>query len=121
MNNNNGAPFLTGLIFGLVAGATAGILLAPKSGAETREDIKNFALEIGEKATREYNNIKAEVQKRLLALKEAGKNIDWDIYKKMVQEVIDEFKNDGKVTADVAQRMGTQLGGDWEIVKGSLV
>ncbi len=121
MNNNNGAPFLSGLIFGLAAGAVAGILLAPKSGAETREDIKNLAIDIGEKATHEYNNIKAEVQKRLLALKEAGKSIDWNMYKAMVQEVVDEFKNDGKVTAEVAKKMGTQLGGDWELVKSSLV
>jgi gas vesicle protein len=119
--DNNFRSFISGLAFGLAAGAVAGILLAPKSGAETREDIKSFALEMGEKATQEYNNIKAEVQKRLLTLKAAGKKIDWDVYKAMVSEVVDEFKKDGAVTVEVAKRLGTQLSGDWEVVKDSLV
>ena len=117
---NETKSFFTGLIFGLTAGAIAGILLAPKSGAETRDDIKKLAVDIGEKATQQYNNIKAEVQKRLLALKKAGKTIDLDTYKKLVNEVIDEFKKDGEVTADVAKKLGEQLGDDWRSVKTSL-
>ncbi|MCD4811808.1 YtxH domain-containing protein [bacterium] len=119
--DNSIRSFFSGLVFGVAAGAIAGVLLAPKSGVETREDIKKFAVEMGEKATAEYNNIKAEVQKRLVVLKAAGEKIDLDIYKKLVNEVIDEFKSDGSVTADVAKRLGTQLSGDWDMVKTSLV
>ena len=35
--------FFKGLLFGAVIGAAAGVLLAPKSGAETRADIKTFS------------------------------------------------------------------------------
>lgn len=118
--DNQVRPFLTGLVLGVVAGGIAGILLAPKSGEETREDIKKFAVEIGEKATKQYNNIKAEVQKRLLALKEAGKKIDFNAYKALVNEVIEEFKKDGEVAAEVATRLGEQLSSDWDMVKGSV-
>jgi tetrahydromethanopterin S-methyltransferase subunit G len=38
----------------------------------------------------------------------------------MVNEVLNELKQDGEVTADVAKRMGTQLGKDWGTVKTSL-
>jgi gas vesicle protein len=118
--DNNTKSFFSGLLFGLTAGAVAGILLAPKSGKETREDIKKFAEDMGEKVSLKYQEVKAEVEKRLQELKAAGKKIDWDIYKDMVNEVLNELKQDGEVTADVAKRMGTQLGKDWGTVKTSL-
>jgi len=119
--DNNTRSFFSGLAFGALAGVVAGILLAPQSGEETREDIKKLAVEIGEKATHEYNNIQAEVKKRLLVLKATGEKIDLDVYKKLVNEVINEFKSDGSVTSDVAKKLGTQLSGDWDMVKTSLV
>ncbi len=39
-----------GFGMGLLVGAALGILLAPKSGRETREQIKEFATEIGSRA-----------------------------------------------------------------------
>jgi gas vesicle protein len=41
----NGSNFLKGAALGLIAGAVTAILLAPKSGKETREDIKDFSEE----------------------------------------------------------------------------
>jgi hypothetical protein len=38
----------------------------------------------------------------------------------MVNEVLNELREDGEITADVAKRMGTQLGKDWDSVKVSL-
>ena len=119
--DNRGRSFFSGLIFGITTGVVAGILLAPKSGEETREDLKKLAEDIGEKATHEYNNVKAEVKKRVITLKAAGKTIDIDVYKKLVNEVVNEFKKDGSVTSDVAKQLGTQLSGDWNTVKASLV
>jgi gas vesicle protein len=118
--DNSTKSFFSGLIFGLTAGAVAGILLAPKSGKETREDIKNLAIEFGEKISDTYMEVKAEVEKRLTKLKAAGKKIDWSMYKGMVNEVLNEFKEDGKVTVEVAERMGTQLGKDWDVLKTSM-
>lgn len=36
------SSFLEGVLFGAVVGVLGGILLAPRSGKETREKIKNF-------------------------------------------------------------------------------
>lgn len=44
----SGASLAAGIATGVVVGAAAGLLLAPKSGKETREDIKNKGAEIVE-------------------------------------------------------------------------
>ena len=51
MSNNSAESFIKGFVLGIVGGGIAGILLAPKSGAETREDIKKLAIDLKEKAT----------------------------------------------------------------------
>ena len=47
--NNNTGTVLLALVLGGVVGAVAGVLLAPRSGTETREKIKEFADELLEK------------------------------------------------------------------------
>ncbi|MCY4653374.1 MAG: YtxH domain-containing protein [Dehalococcoidia bacterium] len=39
MNDNNSGRFVTGLLVGGIIGALVGLLLAPKSGAETRAEL----------------------------------------------------------------------------------
>jgi gas vesicle protein len=53
MSGKNG-DLLKGLIIGGLIGAVLGILYAPKSGKETREDIANKADELLTKAKEEY-------------------------------------------------------------------
>lgn len=53
MSERNG-DLLKGLIIGGLIGAVIGILYAPKSGRETREDIANKADELLAKAREEY-------------------------------------------------------------------
>jgi gas vesicle protein len=53
MSENNG-DLLVGFIVGGLIGAALGILFAPKSGKETREDIKQKADELIIKAKEEY-------------------------------------------------------------------
>ena len=48
--NNNGSSGLAWFLAGLGLGAVVGVLYAPKSGRETREDIVNSALEAKERA-----------------------------------------------------------------------
>ena len=55
-NNSDIDSFLKGLVLGVVGGAVAGILLAPKSGVETREDIKRLTLELKDKAVDLYED-----------------------------------------------------------------
>ena len=53
MSDNNG-NLLVGFIIGALAGATLGILFAPKSGRETREDIARNTDKLLVKAKDEY-------------------------------------------------------------------
>lgn len=121
MNNNSGISFLKGIVFGVVAGTVAGVLLAPKAGEETREDLKKFAGEMSKKANEYYGKARIELEKKIKALKIAGEKIDEGKYKELIEEVVAELKNDGKVTNEIAQRMGDQLRGDWGIVKEAWV
>ncbi|MDY0097015.1 MAG: YtxH domain-containing protein [Candidatus Dojkabacteria bacterium] len=113
--------FFKGLLFGAVIGTAAGLLLAPKSGAETREDIKKFSTDIQDKAQDLYLSSRKEVEKRIRALKVAGKKLDLDAYKQLVSKVVDELKNDSDVAASTAKKIGEQLTDDWNELKSAVV
>jgi len=117
MNEDKAFSFLKGLFLGAIAGAAAGILLAPKSGKETQEDLKKLAKEYTEKAVDMYEATKKIMEKKLDALKKAGSKIDESKYMGLVTEVVEEIKKDGAVTAEAAKKLGNQLRGDWDIVK----
>ena len=57
MSSNNGSKFAVGAMLGVVVGLVAGILTAPKSGKETRKDLKDTATKVF-----------AEAEKRLKGL-----------------------------------------------------
>lgn len=114
---NNTESFFKGLLLGTVAGAVAGILLAPKSGEETREDIKKLAVDLKDKAEDTYEKARKEVEKKIAQIKRAGEKLDEGRYKALVSEVVEEFKQDAQVTSSVAKRLGEQLSSDWSMVK----
>jgi len=117
MDGDKAFSFLKGLFLGVIAGAAAGILLAPKSGKETQEDIKKLAKEYTEKAVDMYTATKKMMEKKLANVKKLGAKLDESKYMDLVNEVIDEVKSDGTVTAEVAKKLGTQLRNDWDMVK----
>ena len=47
--NNNAFMFSLGMIAGVVGGIVAGVLYAPKSGEESRQELKEVATELYEK------------------------------------------------------------------------
>jgi len=121
MNNGDKTfSFLKGAVVGAIAGATAGILFAPKSGVETREDIKKLALEIGDKGKDLYLQTRTKVLLMVKELQDAGKGIDKVKYEGLVNEALLEIKKDFSVTSEVAKKIGIQLRADWEEVKGAL-
>ena len=120
MEEDKTFSFLKGIFIGAIAGAVAGILLAPKSGAETREDIKKLAVDLGDKANELYTKAVSVLKDRLDSLKEAGKQINQERYLELVTEVVDEIKKDGLVTADAAKKISAQLKTDWAEVKEEL-
>lgn len=70
-NNDNSFNFGAGLLVGILGGIAAGILLAPKSGKEMREDLKKTFAEVAE-------NIKPDMEE---AKKQALTSIDMIKYK----------------------------------------
>ena len=120
MSNNSAESFIKGFVLGIVGGGVAGILLAPKSGAETREDIKKLAIDLKEKATDLYAEARKEIDKKIAQVKKAGGKINEDTYKSLVSEVVEEFKQDAEVTSSVAKKLGEQLKADWSMIKKEL-
>ena len=64
---SGGGKFVLGAIFGAIAGTVAGVVLAPKSGEETRKDLKEsgdkFVSEAKKKSSGWYKRGKKEVKK----------------------------------------------------------
>lgn len=142
MSKNSGNFFLAGII-GAMAGALGGLLLAPKSGKETRNDIAKLAAEISKqikteanettervkdvygKATDEavskYNEVKNAVIAKVAQVKTAGEEINKEKYAKVVDDVVAEFKSDFVSSKTGAGKIATYLKKDWEKVKKALV
>jgi gas vesicle protein len=119
-NSDKTFSFFKGALVGAIAGAAAGLLFAPKSGKETREDIKKLALEIGDKGKDIYLQARKKVLTMVKDLKDAGKNVDKAKYEELVNEALLEIKKDFEVTGDVAKRIGLQLREDWNEVRTAL-
>ena len=133
---------MAGLI-GALAGAIGGLLLAPKSGKETRSDliklrdsirdqIKNTVEETESKvievfgqatkeATDKYKEIRTAVIDKVAALKAAGNEIDKEKYAAVVEKVVDDFSDDLIASKTSVIKMATQLKKDWEKIKKVLV
>lgn len=60
MSENKSLAFPIGLLAGVVGGIVAGILLAPKSGEETRKELAQAANEFYEKHSPEINEAKKQ-------------------------------------------------------------
>ncbi len=58
-----GKKLAIGAVVGTVAGVVAGVLMAPKSGKETRGDIKKKAGELKRKADDAAHGVKAKSKK----------------------------------------------------------
>lgn len=71
-DNNTGRKIAVGAAIAGVAGYITGILTAPKSGKETRKDIKDKAGEVMAKLIEEVKVAQAELNKMLHMAKEKG-------------------------------------------------
>lgn len=102
MAKNDGAKkFAVGAVFGALAGAAAGLLFAPKSGKETREDIKEAAVQTKVQAEKQLKRIYEELQDVLLAVKDkSGEAKDWGT---------DEFKEAVKSAKSASTKVKTLL------------
>jgi gas vesicle protein len=92
-------------VTGLIAGAIAGILLAPKSGKETRQDIARLA-----------GRMKADLTDRLEHLGE----ITREAYDDAVSEVVHQYEKAREITKDEASQLKEELGQSYQEVKQSV-
>ena len=141
MSKHKGGFFIAGLV-GALAGAIGGLLLAPKSGKETRKDIAKLASDIAKRIKTEtsetkervkdvfgkasedtvdkYNEIKNAVIGKVASLRTAGEELDKDKYGKVVEGVVSDFKDDFKNTKTGAEKIVGYLKKDWERMKKAL-
>ncbi|OGL52702.1 hypothetical protein A3K55_01775 [Candidatus Shapirobacteria bacterium RBG_13_44_7] len=141
MSKNNG-KFLLGGLLGAAAGIIGGILLAPKSGKETREEIAKLALEItkavktqvdetksrvkdifgkvSEEGTTKYKQVRDAVIAKVASVKTAGKEIDKDKYGKIVDEVLTDFKSDFEKSKSGLEKLAKYLKKDWAKISKAL-
>ncbi len=141
MAKQTGKFFLAGVL-GAVAGAIGGLLLAPQSGKKTRQEIANLALEISrqiknkaditkeqvkdvfgkytEEGKQKYEEIKSTVVNKVASIKTAGEEIDKEKYSKVVETVVEEFKDDLTATKNGSAKISAYLKKDWEKIKKAL-
>lgn len=112
MSENNG-DLLKGLIIGGLIGAVLGILYAPKSGKETREDIARKTEDLLEKAKEEYEKTVAKskmayesaikhLQELELSAKEKVEEVEGKVaeFAKQGVETVQDNKNRLKMAID---------------------
>ena len=66
---DNSISFGMGLLAGIVGGVVAAILYAPKSGAETREDVKNYVNDFAQRHAPEIKEAKKQALESLDMMK----------------------------------------------------
>lgn len=92
---------LKGIIFGLAVGGIAGILLAPKSGKQTRQDLK-----------RAYKMTSKEIAKKLNNLEDISKSK----YDQIVDSVLNEYQKLDPMTKEQLESLKTILQNKWNEV-----
>ena len=134
--------FILGGLLGALAGAIGGLLLAPKSGRETREDIVRLANELSKRvksstselnarvrevfgntnkaAVEKYKHIRTAVMDKAASVRSAGQAIDKDKYAMIVDDIIAEYKTDFEKTKNGATKMAELLKKDWLKIKKAL-
>lgn len=77
--------FLAGLGIGLAIGAAAALLLAPRSGAETRLALRNRGRKAGTKARDAWEDLRIELEATRRALKRKKRDAKLEIAEELVE------------------------------------
>ena len=87
--------FVLGAAIGAAAGVVAGLLTAPKSGKETRADLKKKARELKQDATTKGDELRAKGEKAYYDAREAARDLH-DRSGRALRSARDEFAKDKK-------------------------
>jgi gas vesicle protein len=102
------ANIAKGTFFGLIVGAIAGVLLAPKSGKETQADIKRKIKETVSDIQGRLEKMSGELSGRVDTLKEAAKDLHGEA-KEESQELVkraEVLKQDLRISASNLAKQG---------------
>ena len=92
-NRDDYAAKLAWFLTGAVIGASVAILFAPKSGKETRQEIREGAEELLEKAKGQYEEASSKIEK-LVGLQKEALHLKKEKLKKAVECGVDAFKEE---------------------------
>ena len=95
--SQNGGDFFKGLVFGGLIGALLGVLYAPKSGRETREDLTHKADEFIAKAKEELEKNREDYEAALGRIKKVSSSVKGRALK--AEEKISKLALSGKKEA----------------------
>lgn len=93
-----GETFVKGLIAGVAIGGSLGVLFAPKSGKETREDIQQA-----------YKQVSADVAKKV----SQAKDVTEKTYQEIVDKAVAEYRKLEQLTNEQADELSETLKSRW--------
>ena len=102
MMDKKNKGLVIGASVGVLAGVNAGLLLAPKSGKETRKDLAKYIHEMKDKIAKE--------------LDKAGQ-VTKEAYKKIVEKIVKVYELEKKITKADAKDIVKKLDDNYEEVK----
>ena len=95
---------------GVVVGATLGVLFAPKSGKETREDLKNAFDDLVEKARNlKAEDVKAAIEKKVQEIREGLADLDKEKVLSIAKEKAAALKEKCNELVAYAKEKGTPV------------
>ncbi len=106
--------FVRGTIIGAAIGTVAGILLAPKSGRETRQDLKRKAKYLRQDATKRVEQMRRDLGGRIDELKTVAKDLRGEAREESqaLIERAEHLKEDLRTSASRIGRNGSKLKDD---------
>lgn len=97
-------------LLGAGIGAGLGILFAPKSGKETRQELKEKMDDLVEKARNiDIDEVKANIEKKVNEIKEDLKNIDKETVAEAIKKQAKNIKKKADELVDYAVKKGTPV------------
>ena len=98
------------LLAGIGIGAGLGLLLAPKSGEETRKDLKKKINELVEEAKKvDINEVKDEFLTKIDEMKAELEDLDKEKALKIAKEKGEDLKRKANELVDLAKEKGTPV------------
>lgn len=128
-DNKKGSIFGLGVLLGTVVGGLAAFFLSPTSGPENREmveekvkqlkkkleqsEMPEMVEEIFEDAKEQGKKAYTMARKELMKKLEEVKNLDWEGYQDIVEEVVEKLKDETDISTDRAMKLRDFLVAEW--------